>query len=121
MGTPTPKALIVKLIREQRFTGSVAICPYCLINGATDPHHWCFKRSSGVPDEVLHTPENVVLLCHECHTKYGQTREMTMTCLGLKLRKGYDIFAWVDRLIQEGKINHRPDIYGGVHEVQGSS
>lgn len=113
MSSPTPRALVVQIAREQ---GGIpvyeAVCPWCWCEGATDPHHWAFKRSDNVPDEVLHTPQNVVLLHHNCHSNHGQTKAMTERCLQYKQSLGYDIFAWVDDLIERGVVKHRPDIYG---------
>jgi len=115
MGSSTPKELIVQLSREQGGPPiSWAICPYCRKPGATDAHHWLWKRSDNVPDEVLHTRQNVILLCHFCHDRHGQTKEMTLICLAFKLRLGYDIFDWVDGLIEDGVVKHRPDIYACV-------
>ena len=89
----------------------MAVCPFCNTRIATDPHHWCFKRSDNVPDEVLHTPENVVLLCHLCHDRNGQTKQMTERILAYKIGSGYDIYKWVDDLIEQGLVLHQPDIY----------
>ena len=118
MSSPTPKELIVQLSREQGGPPiSWAICPYCRKPGATDPHHFLYKRSDNAPDEVLHTRQNVILVCHPCHDKYGQTKGMTLTCLAFKLRLGYDIFGWVDQLIKDGVVKHYPDIYGCLDET----
>jgi hypothetical protein len=97
------------------------VCPWCSqpatpTNLVQQPHHWCYKRSDHVPDEVLHTAENVVLLHKSCHDAHGQTKPMTTRILAYKISKGYDIFAWIDRLISEGTVKHRPDIYGGSDE-----
>jgi len=113
---PTPKWLVVQVAREQGgIPLSKTICPWCGQPGATDPHHAFYKRSSGVasaPDEVLHTPQNVVILHHSCHDLYGQTKAMTAKLLAHKVSLGYDIFEWVEDLIKKGVVKHRPDIYG---------
>jgi hypothetical protein len=109
----TPRELVVQIAREQNgFPPSRAVCIWCQKPGATDPHHWLFKRSSGVSLEVLHNPANVVLLHHHCHQTYGQTKAMTLFCLGHKINLGYDIAGWIDKLLEQGLIKHRPDIGG---------
>jgi hypothetical protein len=121
MSTPTPPALIVQIAREQGgILPSRAVCVWCKAPGATEPHHWLFKRSSGVPDEVLHTKQNVVLLHTKCHSEHGQTKLMTMRCLEWKIVLGYDISGWVEEIAERGLITNWPgvDIYTGIAHDQ---
>lgn len=117
--TTVPKEIVVLVAREQDgIPAHKAICanPDCS-SFATDPHHWLFKRSSGVsrtqqsvPSQVLNNPINIVLLCRTCHDKFGQTPRMVRICYHHKIALGYDIPAWIDGLIKTRVIRVRPDL-----------
>jgi len=115
-----PNEVIVMVAREQGgIPAHLATCanPTCS-RKATDPHHWLFKRSSGVsrtsltPEQVLHHPYNIVLLCRLCHDTLGQTEEMIVMCFRYKVNLGIDILDWVDELLKQGLIRVRPDLHG---------
>jgi hypothetical protein len=88
-----------------------AICPWCNKPGACEPHHWLFKRSSGVSDEVLHNPANIVLLHNLCHRLWGQTKFMKQICAEHKITLGYDLLSWLADLLAAGEIKHMPPIW----------
>lgn len=118
MPTPVPPAVVVTVAREQ---GGIpthkARCIYCRKRYATDPHHWLFKRSSGIsrsdddiPEEALHHPFNIVLLCRQCHDLFGQTTSMAINCYRWKEALGVNILEWVETLVKQGTIRNRPTI-----------
>ena len=74
---------------------------------ALDMHEWHYKRSSNVPDGVKYARINVVLLHHNCHLNYGQSKRMTDKIKKWKEGIGYDVDAWVDDLLERGVVKHK--------------
>lgn len=120
--TATPPALIVKVAREQYgYPLARTICPWCGEVGASQPHHWLFKRSAAVAPKVLHDPRNVVLLHAHCHNLYGQTEAMVQRCYHHKIKtlflrpdrpslsgRPYDIAGWIEELRAKNLLLHVP-------------
>ena len=124
----TPQAVKVRVAAEQGGIPPVpakTICPFCNQPGAAEPHHWLFKRSRNVPDEVLHDATNVVMLCKKCHDRYGQTKEMFRACLVWKVSKGYRPGKFMADAFEKGLIKRLPysaaelnDILSGQPEAR---
>ncbi len=109
----TPRPIVVQAARLQGgFPAHEALCLRCKTNRATDPHHWLFKRGSGVsrlkhqaPEWVLHHLNNVVLLCHPCHDDHGQTKDMFNLCCKFKVEIcGIDPQIWMEHLQKHHQI-----------------
>lgn len=70
-----------------------------------------------MPDDILHSMENVVVLHHGCHMEHGQTIEMSVRCLKYKVKeKGYNINEWMGALIRSGRVNHIKAFAGWVEK-----
>lgn len=114
--TRTPYQVIVRVAREQHgYPPAKALCPWCGKPGATEPHHWLFKRSAAVPDRILHQPINVVLLHPHCHNRFGQTEAMILKCYEHKTGRlttlsgrPYDVAGWLADLAAGKVITHSP-------------
>lgn len=65
--------------------------------GVLEMHEWLFKRNRNLPEEVTFSLENMILLHRECHSKYGQSKEMVKKCYFFK-RRFYDLQKWVDKV-----------------------
>lgn len=97
----------VTQVARHQMIGGRAICAYCGKQDATDPHHWLLKQGANVANAVQDDPRNLVLLCRQCHTDFGQTRQMTIFCYNLK-SQDYDIDGWIAEL-EAGVIKHTID------------
>lgn len=85
-------ALRSHLLIEQRY-----LCPLCHTEFPTDPHHTFLKQSDAPPkrrDELVslfNNLSNLVMLCRECHDRYGQTTQVEIDLAAHKTRLGYDL------------------------------
>ena len=113
--SPTPNWLKVALVKEQK--GKCPLTGRKVGTSSGNTHHWCYKRLG--PAEVIHSMENAVVLDPAYHMTEGQTKEVTRKLLAYKLSLGYDIFGWVEKLIESGTMKTRPDIYGFTEEDNG--
>ncbi len=87
------------------------ICPVCgneypHVNGVA--HEWLFKRSNNVADDITFSKENMIILCTTTPGCHENRKEVDEICLNFKLNH-YDIYKWVEELLQTGQIKHWPE------------
>lgn len=87
--------VIDQLYNEQR--GDCAVCHRLFTHAnPMQCHHAVYTRNVNFA-KWLDMPENLVALCHECHTTlHGHLTGWKMRCkfYALKVRQGYDMDAW---------------------------
>ena len=90
-----------------RYFGYVPVCPRCwksnIYSPPTDGHHFLVKKGDVQRwelenRELINVPDNIIMLCHECHMLFGQTAHLTEWCVEHKESLGYDLKSWLETL-----------------------
>ena len=99
------QATIDKLYKEQN--GDCAVCHRLFTWGnPMQCHHAVYGRDKRFA-KLLDKPENLALVCHECHTNlHGHLTGWTRRNIFYqdKIAKGYDMRAWNNALKEAGMV-----------------
>jgi hypothetical protein len=85
------QSTIDRLLKDQQYTCELCwqhIPPY-------HAHHAVYTKDKRFAS-YLDMPENLILLCPECHADHGKLSNWFMRCViwSRKIDKGYDMVAW---------------------------